>query len=384
MGEANDTNGHPSQESYVTVDAENSNIDELDIIYDSSKTIDKNVEQTEVSQKVLPVQSAHESEEVNTFHKATDVNGDSSKDSDHTINAENMTVDEPDCILDSVEVNTVGKEKYVHGHCSQEISVQIDMENSNIDEPNIHDSSKTNDANAEQTNSIVDYVEQNDVFQNIIQGLQNKTICKDVGMEKADETTSDLGKDLSIQGGVEMNNATSLDGSSVILGEQNIVQDGVTFIQDMLALVDFNNDEDQTSNSEEFKWNDDGGGGSTDAKHIKKSNKKFRIVAIENDDDRSESFESDNSRFSQISSIEPQGEPELQQLSRLSSFNSEECSSATAIDVSIKNTNEKKPKEGNQIKDKDMAMLVFNPYIMVFLPLFNVIMLTLTILMRKH
>jgi hypothetical protein len=67
-----------------------------------------------------------------------------------------------------------------------------------------------------------------------------------------------------------MNNATPLEGSSVILGEQNIVQDGVAFIQDMLTLVVFNNDEDQTSNSKEFKWNDDGGGGSTDAKHIKK------------------------------------------------------------------------------------------------------------------
>jgi hypothetical protein len=96
-------------------------------------------------------------------------------------------------------------------------------------------------------------------------------------MEKVDETTnvcgettiSDMGKDLSIQGGVKMNNATPLEGSSVILGEQNIVQDGVTFIQDMLTLVDFYNDEDQTSHSEEFEWNDDGGGGSTDAKHIK-------------------------------------------------------------------------------------------------------------------
>ncbi len=52
-----------------------------------------------------------------------------------------------------------------------------------------------------------------------------------------------------------MNYATPLEGSLVILGEQNIVQDGVTFIQDMLTLVDFNNDEDQMSNSEEFKWN---------------------------------------------------------------------------------------------------------------------------------
>jgi hypothetical protein len=47
-----------------------------------------------------------------------------------------------------------------------------------------------------------------------------------------------------------------------------------------------------------------------------KSNKKFRIVAIEeDDDDRSESCQSDNSPFSQISSIEPQGEPELLQFS---------------------------------------------------------------------
>jgi hypothetical protein len=107
VGEANDTNGHPSQESDVTVDAENSNIDELDIIHDISKTIDTNVEQTDsivdsdvdhndVLQKELPVQCTHESEDVNSFDKATDVNGDPSKDSDHTIDAENMTVDEPE------------------------------------------------------------------------------------------------------------------------------------------------------------------------------------------------------------------------------------------------------------------------------------------------
>jgi hypothetical protein len=114
------------------------------------------------------------------------VNGDSSKDSDHTIDAENMTVNEPDCIFNSVEVNTVGKENNVHGLCSRETGVQMDRENSNIDEPNIHNSSKTNDANAEQTNSIVDDdVEQNDVSQNIIQGLQNKTVSNDVGMEKS-------------------------------------------------------------------------------------------------------------------------------------------------------------------------------------------------------
>jgi hypothetical protein len=87
-------------------------------------------------------------------------------------------------------------------------------------------------------------------------------------MEKADETIDasghvnkdsddridgettiiDLGKDLFIQGVVEMNDATTMEGSSVIIGEQNIVQDGVTFIQDLLTTVDFNHDEDQASN----------------------------------------------------------------------------------------------------------------------------------------
>jgi hypothetical protein len=155
--------GHPSQESDVTVDAVSSNIDELDIIHDCSKTIDTNVEQTkpivdsdvdqnDVSQKELPVQSIHESEEVNTVDKAPNVNGDPSKGSDQIIDAKNMTVDEHDRILDHLKVNTVGEENDVHGHCSQETGVQIDRENSNVDEPNIHDSSKTNDANAEQTN----------------------------------------------------------------------------------------------------------------------------------------------------------------------------------------------------------------------------------------
>jgi hypothetical protein len=172
----------------------------------------------------------------------------------------------------------------------KEINIQIDAENSNIDEPDIiHDSSKTNDGNAEQTESIVDDdVEQNYVSQNIIQGLQNKTVSDDVGMEKADETTDvsghvdkdcddrihgettiiDVGKELSIQGGVEMNNATPLEGSLVILGEQNIVQDGETFIQDPLTTVDFNNDEDQASNLEEVEWNDDGDGGYVDNSEV--------------------------------------------------------------------------------------------------------------------
>jgi hypothetical protein len=47
VGEANDANGHPSKESDVSIGAKNSNIDEPDIIHDSSKTIDANAEPTE-------------------------------------------------------------------------------------------------------------------------------------------------------------------------------------------------------------------------------------------------------------------------------------------------------------------------------------------------
>jgi hypothetical protein len=76
----------------------------------------------------------------------------------------------------------------------------------------------------------------------------------------------------------------------------------------------------------------------------KKIKQEFRIVAVEDDDDKSESCKSDNSCFSQIFSIEPQGEPELLQFTTLSSLNSEECSSTTAIDLSIKKHKQTKNK----------------------------------------
>jgi hypothetical protein len=44
--------------------------------------------------------------------------------------------------------------------------------------------------------------------------------------------------------------------------------------------VDFYNDEDQASTSEEFEWNDDGGGGSTDAKHIKKKTRSSELLPL--------------------------------------------------------------------------------------------------------
>jgi hypothetical protein len=136
---------------------------------------------------------------------------------------------------------------------------------------------------------VDDDVEQNDVSQKIIQGLQKETVSDDVEIKKADETTDasghvnkdcddridgentiiDQSKDLSIQGGVEMNDATPMEDSSVIIGEQNIVQDGLNFVQDLLTTLDFINDEDQASNSEEVKWNNDGIGGSTDYSEVK-------------------------------------------------------------------------------------------------------------------
>jgi hypothetical protein len=98
----------------------------------------------------LPGQRAHDNDGVNSVDKVNDVNGDPSKDSDHTINAENSTVDEPDCTLHSVEVNTVGKANDTYGLLSKESGITVDAENCNIDVLDIiHDSSKTIDTNVE-------------------------------------------------------------------------------------------------------------------------------------------------------------------------------------------------------------------------------------------
>jgi hypothetical protein len=77
------------------------------------------------SEQELPVQRAHDSVEVNTVDKATDAIGDPSKDFDHTIDAENMNADEPDCTLDNVEVNTVDKANDAYGHPSQDSDDRI-------------------------------------------------------------------------------------------------------------------------------------------------------------------------------------------------------------------------------------------------------------------
>ncbi len=65
-------------------------------------------------------------------------------------------------------------------------------------------------------------------------------------------------------------------------------------------------------------------------------NKKNKNVVVEDDDDRS--------CFSQLSTTMLQPEDVLPQISQLPSLNSDECSSAIAIDVSRKKKKRKKTK----------------------------------------
>ncbi len=80
-----------------------------------------------------------------------------------------------------------------------------------------------------------------------------------------------------------MEKADEMEGSSAILGEQNIVHNGETFFQDQLTMVDFNNDEDQTSKLKEVKWNDDSDCGygesvKPSAKHIKNQTRSTKML----------------------------------------------------------------------------------------------------------
>ncbi len=92
----------------------------------------------------LPDQRTHHNEIINLVGEATDGNDVPSKDSDHTIYAENTIVDEPDRTLDSMEINIVGEANDTNGHPSQESDVTVNAESSNVDEPDIiYDRSKT-------------------------------------------------------------------------------------------------------------------------------------------------------------------------------------------------------------------------------------------------
>jgi hypothetical protein len=92
-----------------------------------------------LSGEELPGQCTKDNDGFNSVDKATDANGDPCKDSEHTDDAENMTVDQPDGIFDCVEVNTVTEGNNTHGHPSQESVVIVDA------------------TNVEQTESIVNF-----------------------------------------------------------------------------------------------------------------------------------------------------------------------------------------------------------------------------------
>jgi hypothetical protein len=89
---------------------------------------------------------------INSIGEATDGNDDPSKDPDHTFDAENTIIDEPDSTLDSMDINIVGEAYESNGHPCQEPDVTVNVDNSNVDEPDIiYDSSKPIDTIAEQT-----------------------------------------------------------------------------------------------------------------------------------------------------------------------------------------------------------------------------------------
>ncbi len=75
------------------INAENqaTDVQEESIFADSSEIKDTST----LSGQELSGQHAHDNEGVNSVDKANDANDDPSKDSDHTIDAENTTVDEP-------------------------------------------------------------------------------------------------------------------------------------------------------------------------------------------------------------------------------------------------------------------------------------------------
>ncbi len=90
-----------------------------------------------------------------------------------------------------MEVNTADKASNANGHPSKDSDDRIDVENMNVVEPDmIHDGSKTNDANAEQTKSMLDDdFEMNDVSTTIEQDLQVEAVCDSVEIDKANKTT---------------------------------------------------------------------------------------------------------------------------------------------------------------------------------------------------
>ncbi len=145
----------------------------------------------------IPGQCAKENDGFNLVDKATDTNGNPSKDSEHTDDVENSTVDEPDGIFDNVKVNTVAEGNSTYGHPSQESVVIVQAENSAIDGLGIiHDSSKTIDTNVEQIESIVGFdVDCDDVSQKKLQ-VQSVNESEEINtVDKANDVNGDPNKD---------------------------------------------------------------------------------------------------------------------------------------------------------------------------------------------
>jgi hypothetical protein len=116
---ASDYNMHSDER--IKVENQAKDVQAESIFADGSEMKDTST----LSGQELPCQHTLDNEGVNAIDNATDGNDDPSKDSDHTIDAENMTVDEPDPTLDSVEINRVGEGSDANGHPSQECDESI-------------------------------------------------------------------------------------------------------------------------------------------------------------------------------------------------------------------------------------------------------------------
>ncbi len=262
MHAVNNAHSHANADSdeQINVGNQANDVQVESMFADSSEMKDTS---TPCEQELL-VQCALDSVEVNAADKATDAYGHPNKDSDDRIDAENMNVDEPNSALDCVEVNKADKATDANGDPSKDSDDKIDAGNMNVEKPDmIHGGSKTNDANTEQTESMVDDdVEMNDLSTTIDQGLQEETVSDNVEMDKADKTTDAFGhvsidsddriyegntiisqgRDFFMQDGVERNDASTIieqeiqednvppiqtnnqmEGASVTIGEQTIV-----------------------------------------------------------------------------------------------------------------------------------------------------------------
>ncbi len=111
-------------------------VSDYNIISDERNIAGNQAKDVQVEQE-LPGQRTHHNEIINSVGEATDGNDDPSKDPDHTIDAENTIVDEPDRTLNSKEINIVGEANDTNHQPSQESDVTVNVKKSNVDEPEL-------------------------------------------------------------------------------------------------------------------------------------------------------------------------------------------------------------------------------------------------------